>query len=645
MLCLNYSDFARSKIHATRYTDAMNYLSRSLLLHCLALLLLVCLGVVLPMPSFAQLSSEQSSGVSSVQSVGAPSFDLQLSASEEAFLPVEKAYGLLVERSGTQLRLDWSIADTYYLYKSRTSAQLFVPDGGRQDLVLSLPTGKAKHDEFFGDVEVFYYQLAATAELPSADVVGLLVTSQGCAEAGLCYPPYRQYFLPDENDELVEVERTVFMTATEGRGSLPAEGSQFAEGSLPAEGSLSAKGSLPAKGSTSLLLMVLFAFVGGLILNLMPCVFPILALKILGLVNASAISPTEQKRHGLAYSFGVVLCFLLVAVVLISLRAAGEQLGWGFQLQTPWLVASLAYLFFVLALSMSGHIEVGGSWSGLGQSLVQKQGLSGSFFTGILAVLVASPCTAPFMGAALGFALVQPAIPALAIFVALGVGMAAPFLLFVSVPRLAKTLPKPGAWMVRFREFMAFPLYLTAVWLAWVVGRQLGVNAMALITAGCVFLFLALWLWRQPAVLYRGLAILAVLVAMAMIVGLQQSRPLDKGSNETLSSYSPEKVTALRGQGKAVFVNLTADWCITCIANERVALSKESVLEAFNRNNVAYLVGDWTNSDHQITQLLGEYQRSGVPLYLLYAADSEEKAQVLPQLLTPRIVIDALEAL
>lgn len=542
------------------------------------------------------------------------------------FLPVEKAYRLSVTPHTGKLLLQWDIADGYYLYKSRFAAAL---QSGEQ-LTLQLPRGKQKHDEYFGEVEVFYQRVAAELPLPTdSENVEVQITSQGCADAGLCYPPYTQNFTID-----LAANSAVLLDNAAARQAPPA-----AEASMPATASTAA-----AAAPTSFWLMALFAFLGGAILNLMPCVFPILALKVMGLVQANAESPAQRRLHGLSYTAGVLVSFLIVAGVLLGLRSAGAALGWGFHLQSPWVIACLIYLFFVLGLSLSGFVEFSGRWVGAGQGLTEKGGAVGSFFTGVLAVIVASPCTAPFMGAAMGFALVQPAPVGLAVFLALGLGMAAPFLLLVSVPALARLLPRPGAWMNTFKEILAFPLYATAVWLLWVIGRQTGANGMAAVLAGCLLLVLALWLWRLNKTPLRVGAVAAWLLAFFILA----SPLLQTGSAQNVSdelAYSSQRVLDQRAEGKPVFVNVTADWCITCLANERVALSSKAVKAAFASNEVTYLKGDWTNSAPHITALLAQYGRSGVPLYLLFPAEPSSPAIVLPQLLTPGIVIDALDSL
>lgn len=403
----------------------------------------------------------------------------------------------------------------------------------------------------------------------------------------------------------------------------------------------------------SLLTVFLFAMIGGLILNLMPCVFPVLSLKALSLASNSSAPAREQRLHGVAYAAGVILSFVLLAGILLSLQASGSLIGWGFQLQSPWFVASLVFLFFLMGLAMSGVVEIGTGIMGVGSGLSEKEGYKGSFFTGVLASVVASPCTAPFMGAALGFAFTQPMPVALTVFVALGLGMSLPFLLFSFVPALAAMLPKPGTWMLTFRQFLAFPLYGTAVWLLWVLGRQTGVDAMALIALGCVVVAVAAWLYqRQSRSNWRYVEVALIVVCIGGILTLLNSPMLQPRVSERggvtseengYEVYSDARLAELRGAGRPVFVNMTASWCITCLVNERVALSSESVVEALADRDVTYLKGDWTNNDPAITEVLKRFETSGVPLYLMYPADPEKPAEVLPQILTEGIILNALE--
>lgn len=397
----------------------------------------------------------------------------------------------------------------------------------------------------------------------------------------------------------------------------------------------------PASFSLLALLPALgLALLGGLILNLMPCVFPVLSFKALAVLEQADNRPA-LRSHGIFYTLGVVLSFLLLAGILLVLRAAGEQIGWGFQLQEPRFVAALVLLLFVMALSFAGLLEIGAGLAGLGQSLTEGRGDRSAFFTGVLAAVVASPCTAPFMGTALGYALSQPAAAALAVFAALGLGLALPLLLLGFIPALAKILPRPGAWMEGFRQFLAFPLLLTVVWLLWVYGEQTSPLAMAWLLGALVLLAFGLWLLRRA----QGRRLLQVIaglaLAAAIVLPLSQSAAVaDTAVTHNAQSWSAEKLAALRAEKKPVLVNMTAAWCITCLANERSTLSTDAVKAALQSHGVSYLKGDWTRRDPAITQYLQSFGRNGVPLYVLYPAEGEP--QVLPQILTPALVEEAL---
>ena len=394
--------------------------------------------------------------------------------------------------------------------------------------------------------------------------------------------------------------------------------------------------------------MLGFALLGGMLLNLMPCVFPVLSLKVL---SFSQHRDHPHALQGIAYCTGVVLSFIAVAGVLIALRQAGEAVGWGFQLQSPWFVGALTYLFFVMGLGLIGFVEIGAGWAGAGQTLTERPGLSGSFFTGVLATLVASPCTAPFMGAALGFAVTQSPATAILVFAALGLGMALPLLLLSCSPALLRHFPRPGPWMERFKQLLAFPLFATALWLAWVIGNQAGAQAMTAIIGGCLLLAFALWCWRSrlPG---QILAVLSAAAALAIL-----GNPMLATGNGTTTAnpagntggnwepYSQERLNALRRQGQPVFLNITADWCITCLANEKVTLNTDRVQQAMRTYGVVYMKGDWTNRDDRITALLAEYQRNGIPLYLAFPRDPSQPARILPQILTRELVIEALAEL
>jgi thiol:disulfide interchange protein/DsbC/DsbD-like thiol-disulfide interchange protein len=394
------------------------------------------------------------------------------------------------------------------------------------------------------------------------------------------------------------------------------------------------------------LLVLLFALLGGLVLNLMPCVFPVLSIKAMSLVDARGSTAGKQRSHALAYTAGVLLSFLGLSGLLIALRSSGAAIGWGFQLQHPGFVAALAYLFFAMGLSLSGVVEFGTRLMGVGQSLASAEGYRGSFFTGVLAVAVASPCTAPFMGTALGYALSQPAYVALTVFAALGLGLALPFLAIGFVPALAKVLPRPGKWMENFKQFMAFPLYLTTVWLLWVLGGLTDRNGMTLALLGLTLIAFALWLWNRSSGIATVMKFAAIAAALALLasplLAKQVAGPAGGIADTSHEPYSEARLAELRAEGRTVFVDFTADWCITCKVNERVALASTDVRKAFAERKVAWLVADWTREDPAITAALARFGRNGVPLYLVYA-DHAEPA-VLPQLLTPDIVISALPA-
>lgn len=388
-------------------------------------------------------------------------------------------------------------------------------------------------------------------------------------------------------------------------------------------------------------LALLFAFLGGIILNLMPCVLPVLSIKAMSFAGRE--NAAEVRRDGLAYTAGVLVCFAVLAGLLIALRAGGELIGWGFQLQSPLVIGLLAYLFFGLGLWMLDIVSIGGGLMGMGDGLVRRGGAAGSFGTGLLAAVVATPCTAPFMGAALGFALTQPAAVAMAVFLALGLGLALPFLALSFVPALARRLPRPGPWMARLKKLLAFPLFGSAVWLLWVLSVQAGPMGVATAGAGLVLLAFGAFMAREfagPAGRLTALAAIIVAVGLAALPGSRQAGP-GLAAEAGAEAYSPERLAALRGEGKAVFVNLTAAWCITCLVNEQVALERPSVRQALTQGNVVYMIGDWTNQDAAITRLLAEHGRSGVPLYLFYPAGGGAP-RILPQILTEGVVLEAL---
>ncbi len=416
-------------------------------------------------------------------------------------------------------------------------------------------------------------------------------------------------------------------------------------------------------GALSLLRAAGLALVGGLILNLMPCVLPVLSVKALGLVRHGGEASRAVRRHGLVYAAGVLASLAALAGALLALRAGGEQIGWGFQLQSPGFVAALAYVFFAMALVLSGVLAVGARLSGLGGALAAQPGYAGSFFTGALAVVAATPCTAPFMGTALGIALAQPWPVALAIFEALGLGLALPYLALTAVPAWRRFLPRPGPWMVRLQRILALPLYATVAWLLWVLHQQAGREGVAAVAAGLGLIAAGAALYRATRgarAPWRSLATTAVAVlalgaaATAALAGAVSPPRAAEEAGAGWEPFSPARLAGLAGAGKPVFVNVTAAWCITCLVNERVALRSPAVAEAFTRAGVVALKADWTRRDPAITAMLDSFGRSGVPLYVLYpparaggAPGSAGRGgwaapQILPQVLTEAAVLEAV---
>ena len=580
----------------------MNINLRIVLL-CLALLASPFSGLLASDSPFDQKSGNS---LTTSSALGSP----LLSAPE--FVPVEQAYQFNLVIKDQQLVFNWDIRDGYYLYRDRFDFRYLDSSFELQPAIFD--SGVVKWDEFFEkELEVYYSQ--TTVRIPfssTSDTLLLQIESQGCADAGLCYPPYKQWLEIDLQTGAVDIS------------TVPPESQQNQIAQTSAE-------------NFSLATVLIFALIGGMILNLMPCVFPILSIKVLSFTTTHQ-SARSRHIHGLVYTSGVVLSFVAIAVVMLALRAAGESIGWGFQLQSPIFVIFLIYLFFIMGLGLSGYLEIGSNLMSLGQLSKREEGLMSSFMTGVLATTIASPCTAPFMGPALGFAISQPTYIALLVFACLGMGMALPFILLAWIPGLTKRLPKPGMWMDTFKQFLAFPLYITAVWLLWVAGRQTSMDVAAAVVVGLVLLVMGLWLWKLSA---RPAGRLLAIAVMAGALAAPLTTLSEEGDKTAFQEYSPERLATLRNSGQPVFINLTPDWCITCLVNERVALSSDKVAQLMGDQGIVYLKGDWTNSDPQITALLNRFQRNGVPLYLVYPRGSGP-AQVLPQILSESIVIEAL---
>ena len=409
-------------------------------------------------------------------------------------------------------------------------------------------------------------------------------------------------------------------------------------GATPAAG-LPLAGDRPVISGPGLPLILLGAIVGGIILNIMPCVFPILSLKALSLASGK-VDASAARRDALAYTAGVVLVCAALGGLVLLLRAAGSQVGWAFQLQDPRVITGLLLLVTVIALNLAGVFEITLSSGSLGDDTISKGGALGSFATGALAAFVATPCTGPFMAGALGAALVLPPIAAITVFAGLGFGLALPFLLVGFIPALRRMLPRPGAWMTRLRAILSVPMFLTALALAWVLGRQAGVEGMTAGLAGA--LLVGLLLWWLGARQHRGgtgwipagaaIAIAAAAIVLLPIGDTASARPTSASGALTAQAFSPEKLTELRASKTPVFLYMTADWCLTCKVNEKGAMADSAVAAAFKKKGIAVLEGDWTRGDAAISKWLADQGRAGVPVYVFYATDGSQVE--LPQILT-----------
>lgn len=567
--------------------------------------------------------------------LGSGSGGLNLSGAEPAIagsaqdaLPEDQAFKFAALAAGSdRLLIRFEVAPGYYLYRDKTVLRLEA-EGARLGTP-QWPPAQDHEDAHFGKVAVYFQSPEVNVPVvrtqEGAQRVTVHAEFQGCKDLGICYPVMR---------------RAVELELPAGPGT-PAATADAA----------SATPATPAAGldaGLNLFQALIFALLGGLVLNLMPCVLPILSLKAIGLAK-SGHGSGYARSHALWYTLGVLSSFAALGMAILALRAGGEALGWGFQLQQPLFVAVLVYLMTALGLSMSGAVTIGASWGGLGHSLTEDEGRRGAFFTGVLACVVASPCTTPFMGGALAFAIAQPAWAALAVFLALGLGLALPFLLIGFIPALANRLPRPGAWMETLKQFLAFPMYLTGVWLVWVLGHQVGMDGAGAALVGSVMLALALWWWEreQGKTGWGWRALLLAFFALAVLPLAYISRldPATGGSPSAQANgyeaYSPERLAELQGEGRLVFVNMTADWCVTCKVNERTVLSRDAFKQTLARHNGVYLKGDWTNEDPRITEFLQRFRAVGVPLYVIFPPRGEPV--ILPSILTQSMVQEALD--
>ena len=556
-----------------------------------------------------------------------------------------------------RLRADWLVCEEYC-----------IPEGGDLDLTLEVVTpADAIQDPDPGSSEI----AQARTRLPKAPIAGATLIRTGAGirlqipAAALPERPDSVWFFSDQwglidhaapqpwrlDEGQLRLDLTPGPSPQAGASGLLVVESGGGTRGYPVTAELAPAGTGVAGEDLGLPLALLFALAGGLILNLMPCVFPILAMKALSLVGQGGADRRDRSLHALAYAGGVLTFFALIAALLLGLRAGGQAVGWGFQLQYPPFVGLMAYLFLVLGLSLAGAVTLGARIMGLAAA-GPTAGVAGAFATGALAALVAAPCTAPFMGAALGYAATLDWPAALAVILCLGLGLALPFVVLSLVPTLARRLPRPGPWMDGLKQFLAFPMFATAAWLVWVLSVQVGPPAVAAVLAGMVLLALSLWAWERSRSSRRrglGLAVAWVGLGLALALGLTLETtappsdvwPAGRALGPVAEPFSAERLDQALGEGRPVLVNMTAAWCITCLVNERVALERPAVAEAMARRGILYLKGDWTRRDPSITAYLARFGRNGVPLYVWYPRPGAP--QVLPQILTEGSLLDALE--
>jgi thiol:disulfide interchange protein len=536
-------------------------------------------------------------------------------------LPAEQAFQFnAIAQDAHHLLLRWTMPKGYYLYRDQTTLSL--KDAPQVSLAPAWPEGTSHQDAHFGTTTVYFNEVdvpvTVNGDASSLKTLALVASFQGCQDGGLCYP----------------------LMTRQANIDLASGGAATGEtvaGPAPQMPPTSATAGSSNGGFWSALLLALG---GGLILNLMPCVLPVLSIKAFGLLE-SGENPARRRMHALMYTAGVLISFVALGLVIIALKTA-----WGAHLQNPLVVAVLSLVMLAVALSMSGVVQFGASLGNTGSTLASRSGPAGDFFTGVLAVVVASPCTAPFMGSALAYALVAPVLSAMLVFLALGVGLALPFLAVGFVPALSRLLPRPGRWMETLKEVLAFPMYLTAAWLAWVLAHQRGADAVGLLMVAAVLLAMTLWWFERSRgrgplsrVLVAVLALIT-LVPLYYLKALPAAAQVAAGDSATVA-YSPAKLDELRKAGTPVFVDMTADWCVTCKANEHAVLSGDGFQALLKRTGTIYMKGDWTDEDPSITAFLQAYHSPGVPLYVVFPKSGGPGRQ-LPTVLTSSLVEEAL---
>jgi thiol:disulfide interchange protein len=496
-----------------------------------------------------------------------------------------------------------------------------------------------------GDVVFGLTFAVAEATPPGKHNAEITLSYQACND-NTCMPP------ADATVPLV-VDVTPAVPA-EGPAADPSVASGVLQGGDSTKASSTRPVAAAGESSIGLAVALLFAFLGGMILNLMPCVLPVLSLKIMGMVKQAGEAPRERLKHGALFTLGVVASFWVLAGIMLLLQAGGEQLGWGFQLQSPSFVIVLSVFLFLFGLSMFGVFEIGTSLTGVGQGVAGGSSYTSSLISGVLATTVATPCTAPFMGSALGFTLGAPAYVAFLVFTFVGLGMAAPYLLLTTIPALLKFIPKPGAWMESMKQFMGFLLMATVLWLIWVLSLQTGADGVVILLAALLLVALGGWIfgrWGNIAIEQPTRRIALVIALVAVAGGLffsltnikakeQETAGVHKQGSIEWLAYTPELVEGLKAEGRTVFLDFTAAWCLSCQVNEKVAFSSEEVQNEFARRGIATVRADWTNHDETITRALAAFGRNSVPLYVLYAPGKDPV--LLPEIITPGIVLEAL---